>query len=103
MTWRDLRLPGLAGLEREVAVFVVHQKRDDLPMTFRVRIVERPGGTFSGYSEIAFRDSDGTEDWIAGTGATEEEALADTVKGVLLSFEGKVIVDDASIAWAERF
>jgi hypothetical protein len=103
MTWHALHIDGVAELAREVAVFRVSPRRDDLPMVFRVKIVERQDGAFEGHPEIALKGADGEADWIAGSGATIEAALADTVAALLRTIEGKTPISDDSVEWSKDF
>lgn len=102
-SWRDLQIEGAADLEREVAVFSVGTKRDDLPMRFRVKIWERQDGTFHAHPEIAIKDKHGQPDWIAGAGKTIEQALSSAVEALLSTIPGKEPIEDDSIWWDPRF
>ena len=76
MSWHTLQIEGIAEIEREVAVFFVGPKHDDLPMGFRIKVHERQDGAFFAYPEIAIKDKSGQPDWICGAGSTIEQALA---------------------------
>lgn len=103
MSLRDLRLEGVAEIEREVAVYRIAPKRDDLPMVFRVKVVERPDGSFVAYPEIALKGADGQPDWTSGMGPTVEQALADCVTALFETIRGKEPLTDDSIEWSARF
>lgn len=103
MPWHKLQIEGVSRIKREVARFVVEPIRDDLPMAFRVKIVEEQDGLFYGYPEIAILDATGTPDFTSGRGATIEEALSDTVKYLLKTLEGKPQISPDAIWWNPRF
>lgn len=103
MSWKTLAIEGIGRIEREVARFVVEPRRADLPMAFRIKIVERPDGGFIGYPEIALKDASGQPDWTSGRGTTVEEALADTVHYLLETVEGKEPIHESAIWWDPRF
>lgn len=103
MSWKTLRIEGIARIEREVAKFLVDPVPPALPMGFRIKIVERQDGDFIGYSEIAVKDAKGQPDGTSGRGATIEEALADTVQAVLRTANDNPPVDDDSIWWDPSF
>lgn len=103
MSWRTIQIEGVARIEREVARFTVETKRDDLPMAFRIKIIERADGDFIGYPEIAIKDAAGQPDWTSGRGASVEEALADTVRFLLETVQGKEPIAESAIWWDPRF
>lgn len=103
MDWRSIQIEGIAEIEREVAVFYVAPRNPDLPMMFRVQIVETQNRGFIGHPEIALKDAAGNPDWTSGRGDTIETALADTVAAFLQTVAGKEPITDESIAWTERF
>lgn len=103
MSWKTLQIEGIARIEREVARFTVAPKRDDLPMAFRIKIIERTDGDFIGYPEIALKDASGQPDWTSGRGSSVEEALADTVRFLLETAHGKEPIRESDIWWDPRF
>ena len=103
MPWRSLRIDGVSRIWREVACFTVEPIHDDLPMGFRIKILEDQQGHFVGRPEIAIRDAQGTPDWISGMGCGIEEALADTVKYFLQTLKDKPKIEPASIWWNPQF
>lgn len=103
MSWKTLQIEGIARIEREVARFTVEPKHADLPMGFRIKIIEHANGGFSGVPEIAVKDAAGTPDWIVGMGNTVEEALADAVRYLLQSVRQREPLGDDSIWWDPRF
>lgn len=98
-----MNIEGVAEMEREAAVFLVGAKRDDLPMRFRVKILERQDGTFLAQPEIAIKDKGGHPDWVSGAGKTMEQALASAIEMLLGSIAGKEPLTDESIWWDPRF
>lgn len=103
MSWQQLQIDGIATIERVVAVFEVGPKHDDLPMRFRVKVVERQDGGFLAYPEIALKGPDGQPDYIAGAGDSIEGALASACRALLSTIPGKEPITDDSIEWDPRF
>ena len=103
MSWHTLQIEGIAEIEREVAVFFVGPKHDDLPMGFRIKVHERQDGAFFAYPEIAIKDKSGQPDWICGAGSTIEQALASAVDALLGTIAGKEPITEESIWWDPRF
>lgn len=103
MSWHSLKIDGVAEIERSVGVFVVGPKRDDLPMRFRIKVLERQDGTFLAHPEIAIKDKEGQPDWVSGAGRTMEQALSSAFEMLLGSIAGKEPLTDASIWWDPRF
>lgn len=103
MPWHTLEIEGITRIEREVARFTVEPICDDLPMRFRIKILEDQDGDFRGYPEIAIRRADGEPDVTSGRGHTVEEALAATIRSVLLTRIDKPTIDDDAIWWDPRF
>lgn len=100
---QTLQIDGIAEIQRLVAVFSVAPKRDDLPMQFRVKIMERQDGTFLAFPEIAIKDREGRPDWTSGAGMSIEQALASAVEALLGTIAGKEPIEDDSIWWDPRF
>lgn len=103
MHWHQLKIEGIGRISREVARFTVEPIHEDLPMAFRVKILEDADGDFFGYPEIAIRRANGEPDWTSGRGRTIEEALAETVKSFFDTMQDKPKIEDDSIWWDPRF
>ena len=103
MPWHTLKIEGISRIRREVARFLVEPIHDDLPMGFRIKILEDHEGHFMGCPEIALRDAQGTPDWVSGIGHSIEEALTDTVKALLGTLHDKPKVEADTIWWDQRF
>ncbi len=88
MSWFEIRVPGIARIDRIVAVFEVWAP-ETLPFAkFKVKIVERKGDNFAGFTNVAIRNPEtGQPEWTAGLGASVEEALRDVLQCFLREIE----------------
>jgi hypothetical protein len=99
--WRNLRVGDLGPISRQVAVFQVDTPRARLPFaSFKVKVIERPDGSFLGVPNVACRSADGSPDWIAGLGSSAEEALEDTLRRFAASVNAGEDATDEDFEWA---
>ncbi len=79
ITWDTLQIAGIQRIERVVAEFYV--ECSDIPSRyFRVKILEAANGTYIGRLNVSLKNADDAPDWIAGLGASVDEALADAIE-----------------------
>ena len=88
MNWFEIQVAGIARIDRVVAVFEVWAP-ETLPFAkFKVKIVERRGDNFAGFTNVAIRNPEtGQPEGNAGLGASVEEALKDVLHGFLREIE----------------
>jgi hypothetical protein len=99
--WRKLRVEGLGPISRQVSVFQVGPPLARLPFaSFKIKVIERPDGSFLGVPNVACRSGDGSPDWISGLGSSAEEALEDTLRRFVISVSAREGVTDADFEWA---
>ena len=81
MDWRALKIAELGPVDRVVGVFQVGPPLPLLPFpSFKVKVIERSGGSFLAVANVAFRDKEGRPDWEAGLGESADEALRDCLE-----------------------
>jgi hypothetical protein len=80
MDWKSIKVAGIGRIDRVVATFEVWSD-GSLPFAkFKIKIVERIGGDFAGFANVAIRGSvTGDPEWVAGLGDSAEQALRDTL------------------------
>jgi hypothetical protein len=99
--WRNLKVEGLGPVAREVAVFQVGPPLARLPFaSFKVKVIERPDGSYLGLPNVARRSADGSPDWIGGLGASIEEALEDTLRWFVRSLNEDDDTTEEDFVWA---
>jgi hypothetical protein len=77
--WNDLKISGIARIEKCVAEFDVMELNKTPYSKFKVKIYETPNGEFTGYTNLRIKDESGDASGGVGYGKTIEEALQDTV------------------------
>lgn len=92
--WQDIKIQGIARIEKLVAEFDVIELEKTPYAKFKVKIYESPDGTFTGYTNLRVKDGTGDVSGGVGHGVTIEEALKDTVEYFL-----KILGERES--WAE--
>ena len=80
MNWSEIKMRGIARIDRVAAVFDVWSD-GVLPFAkFKIKIVERSGSSFLGVPNLAIRNlQTGEPEYASGLGKTIEEALTDTL------------------------
>src|SRR4051794_21063686 len=100
--WQHLRVEGLGPVERVAAIFQVGPPLAWLPFaSFKVKVVERPDGSFLGVPNVAVRAADGSPDWVGGLGDTVEEALEDALNYLVRSLDGRRDLPEDAFAWSD--
>jgi hypothetical protein len=104
MSWHEIRVDGIARIDRIVAVFEIWAP-ETLPFAkFKVKIVERSGNRFAGCANVAIRKpKTGEPEFVAGLGGSVEEALKDTLHYFFREIEenspGRPL-DESDFAWS---
>jgi hypothetical protein len=97
--WRHLKIEGLGPVSRQVALFQVGPPLSNLPL--RQLQGEGPRAPRRLVPRGAERRSeDGSPDWIAGLGASIEEALEDTLRWFARSTEAGGGTTEGAFVWA---
>lgn len=78
--WQDIKIEGIARIEKSVAEFDVVELEKTPYSKFKVKIYESPDGTFTGYTNLRVKDETGDACGGLGHGETVEEALKDTIE-----------------------
>lgn len=77
--WQDIKIKGIARIERCVAEFDVMELNHTPYAKFKVKIYEDQAGRFTGYTNLRIKDEFGDASGGVGHGNTIEEALEDTI------------------------
>ncbi len=98
--WQELRAGGLGPLQREVAVFRVGPPLERLPFaSFQVKVLERADGSFGAFLNVALLGPDGAPDWLAGPGATVEEAVEDALGWLARALDWQGLLTETDFVW----
>ena len=105
--WTDIRIPGIARIDRVVAEFDVWTDGMTLPFAkFKVKIVERTDD-FLGVVNVAIKNQvTGYPEWIGGNGWSVEEALEDAIRYFLREVEKYAPprpLTDEDFEWSDEF
>lgn len=79
--WKTMNITGISRIEKCVAEFQVWELNKIPFGKFKVKVYERPNGTFAGFTNIQLKslEDDSAESGV-GFGKTISETLEDTVK-----------------------
>ena len=77
--WQDIKIKGIARIEKCVAEFDVMELNHTPYSKFKVKIYEDKIGKFIGYTNLRIRDKLGDASGGVGHGDTIEAALEDTI------------------------
>jgi hypothetical protein len=99
--WKTVKITGVARIEKCVAEFQVWELNKTPFGKFKVKIFERPDGTFAGFTNIQLKspDKDSAECGV-GYGDTVSEALEDTIKYLLGLVNGREKLTEEDFDWA---
>jgi len=99
--WKSVSINGIARIEKCVAEFQVWELNKTPFGKFRVKIYERPDGTFAGFTNIQLKSpKDGSAECGVGYGSTVSEALEDTVKYFLDLLKDRETLTEGDFEWA---
>jgi hypothetical protein len=79
LDWKDLKINGIAKIEKCVAEFDVWELNLTPWGKFKVKIFEGFDGNYTGHTNLMLRNEDGSPEAGVGFGSTVEEALNDTI------------------------
>ena len=77
--WQDLKIQGIASIEKVAAEFDISELDKTPYAKFKVKIYESNEGKFTGYTNLRVKDGTGDASGGVGFGATVAEALGDTI------------------------
>ena len=78
--WKDLKIDGIASIEKVVAEFIIGELNYTPYSKFKVKIVEKQKGGYIGYTNLFVKDDEGYPSPEVGIGDTIEEALKNTIE-----------------------
>lgn len=90
--WKNIKIEGIAGIEKCVAEFNVWELNKTPYGKFKVKIFENEDGKFTGYTNLQVKDAIGDPCAGVGYGNTVEEALEDTIRYFLRMLNDKEFV-----------
>lgn len=77
--WKNLKIKGIARIEKVVAEFDVIELIKTPYSKFKVKVYEDSNGSYTGYTNLRIKDETGDVFGGVGHGNTIEEALNDTI------------------------
>ena len=79
MDWKNLKIDGVARIDKCVAEFDVWELNLSPWGKFKVKIFEGSDGRYTGHTNLRLKSKDGSPEGGVGFGSTVEEALNDTI------------------------
>lgn len=77
--WKELKIKGIARIEKVVAEFDVLELEKTPYSKFKVKIYEDLNGSYTGYTNLRIKNETGDTFGGVGHGNTVEEALKDAI------------------------
>ncbi|MDQ3335208.1 MAG: hypothetical protein M4D80_08600 [Myxococcota bacterium] len=100
MDWKTANLFGATDISRICGVYEIGSMK--VPGTkFKIKVLERGRGDFLAVPNVCLKASDGSEDWIAGLGKTELEALEDALKWFMGALQQREHVVPEDFEWSD--
>lgn len=102
--WEDIKIDGIASIEKVVAEFIIGEHKYTPYGKFNVKILKRQKGGYLGYTNLLVKGDDGYPSSEVGVGKTIEEALTNTIEVFLEqlmkkeSTNGKLEENDFEVA-----
>ncbi len=81
--WKDIRITGIAKIEKCVGEFNVWELHKSPYGKFKVKLFASADGGYTGYSNLQVVDPLGSFDCAVGHGKTQQEALQNTIEDFL--------------------
>ncbi|MFL0253034.1 hypothetical protein ACJDT4_21735 [Clostridium neuense] len=101
--WQDIKIKGIARIEKVVAEFDVIELQKTPYGKFKVKIYESPDGGFTGYTNLRVKDETGDACGGVGHGITIEEALRDTIEYFLKVLNEKDFWEEDEFECSDTF
>ncbi|KHD35617.1 hypothetical protein NL50_12755 [Clostridium acetobutylicum] len=101
--WKDVKIEGIARIEKVVAEFDVMELQKTPYGKFKVKIYESQDGEFIGYTNLRVKDKTGDACGGVGHGNTIEEALKDTIEYFLKVLSDKDFWEEEDFECADAF
>lgn len=83
MTWMDLKIDGVADIEKIIGEYDIGEILKTPWGKFRVKVYQKQDGTYDAITNLMYIDETGYERGGYGSGKTEEEALESCIKDFL--------------------
>lgn len=99
--WRTIDLCGAANIERIVGVYQIGELTHVPGGQFKIKVIERPGGSYLAVPNMCVKSADGTPEWIGGLGTTEVEALQDALSRIMEELNAIGGYDPNRIEWSD--
>ncbi len=100
--WKNIRIDGVAKIQKCVGEFLVYEIGRIPSTNFRVRVYEDQNGRFTGVTNLGIKSPlDGAPEFAAGSGKSVEEALEDTVKYFMSELNKRTNLTEEDFEWAD--
>ncbi|MBW9159568.1 hypothetical protein [Clostridium tagluense] len=102
--WKNIKIDGIAAIEKRVASFKIYQLRLIPSLFFEVQITENSNGFFIGVTDIGLNSAiDESVDFGCGCGDTIEKALEFTLNNFIKMINERNDVTPDSFTWLDEY
>lgn len=99
MDWREIRIDGVARIDRVVGIFEI-TLAGKLPfVSFKIKVTEGAQGDFVAISNVWVKDQDGFAHGEAGLGPSLEKALEDCLTRFLAETKSRKELRNEDFVW----
>jgi len=101
--WKDIKITGIAKIEKCVGEFNVWELHKSPYGKFKVKLFESADGGYTGYSNLQVADPFGGFECAVGYGKTQQEALQNTIEDFLRLVSRKAQWSEQDFRCADPF
>lgn len=103
MEWKNIRIQGIAHIEKCVGEFDIIETTKTPYGKFKVKIYEKQNGRYVGYTNLQLKDDDGCAYPGVGHGTTVEDTLQDTIEYFIKMIDEKQAVREEDFEISDLF
>lgn len=101
MDWKQIKIKGIASIEKFIAEFNVFELIKTPYGKFKVKIYQSNNGKFIGYTNLQLKDDDGCPFAAIGYVDSVEEALQDTIEYFIKMLDKKDHLEEGDFEYMD--
>ncbi len=102
MSWKQIDLCGSKGISRLCGEYQIAEPSKLPGAKFRIKVWERDIGDFLAVPNVCLKDAQGSEDWVAGLGGSESEALEKCLRHFMEQLSERPAPSEDDFEWSDQ-
>lgn len=101
--WKNIKINGIATIEKCIGEFNVFELIKTPYGKFKVKVYEKPNGTYIGYTNLQLKDEEGCLFSGVGHGKTISETLEDTIQYFIKMLDEKQNLSEEDFVCSDSY